>query len=129
RQAAPTPVAAPPHAAAPVAAPAPAPAPVRAAAAPVVAESNVPWPVQLKVTAIFYSLNHPRIIMNGNVYAVGEEYQGILVKKIEKNKVTVEWNGHKKQLMLDSQYPASARPKSQSFLWKTNAKRWMTARK
>jgi hypothetical protein len=41
------------------------------------------------------------VIINGNLYRAGDNIQGVVLKNIEKNKVTMEWNGHSKTLMMD----------------------------
>jgi hypothetical protein len=90
---APVVVSAPPVAASPVAPP---PAPPIAAR-----EKPIAWPVELKLNAIFFSTTHPRVLINGNLYGTGDEVQGVVLKKIEKDEVTVEWNGHSKVLMIN----------------------------
>ncbi len=103
------PVAAPPVAAPPVAAPpvvalpvaAPTPPPVEPLS--VARDNQIVWPVQMTLSAIFFSKTNPRVLINGNLYGVGDEIQGIVLKKIEKDEVTVEWNGHSKVLMLGGQ--------------------------
>jgi hypothetical protein len=93
--------------AAPVAVPAPpvAAPPVPAPAAPpiVVPDNSGPWPVDLTLTAVFYSKTNPKALINGDLYAVGDEIQGVVVRKIEREQVTVEWNRHSKILMLGGQ--------------------------
>jgi hypothetical protein len=108
---APTPViaSAAPVAAQPAASPAVAPStaapPPQAApptAPPPTAEKDLPviWPVQLKLSAVFYSKTHPRVLINGNIYEPGDQIQGVVVKSIEKDAATVEWSGHSKVLIL-----------------------------
>jgi hypothetical protein len=105
---APVPVvaAAPPVVAPPVAPPVAAPV----AAVPVTAPDGLPsasdyhqspWPVDLKLNAIFFSQANPRVLLNGNIYGPGDQIQGVVVKKIEKDKVTLEWNGHSRELMME----------------------------
>jgi hypothetical protein len=98
-----------PVAAQPAASPAVAPstaAPTAQAAPPTApaptAEKDLPviWPVQLKLSAVFYSKTHPRALINGNVYEIGDQIQGVVVKSIEKDAATVEWTGHSKTLIL-----------------------------
>ena len=79
---------------APVPVPAPAPAPP---AKPVVAA----WPVELKLMGIFFSKTNPRAIINGKTVVVDDEIGGIRVTKIERDQVTVEWNGQVKKLILE----------------------------
>jgi len=118
-QAIPPPVVAPkpaPVAPAPSANPAPAPVVVVPAtpvvAPPVVAPSGLPsvtnynpspWPVELKLGGIFFSKTKPRVLINGNIYGPGDEIQGVVLKKIEPDKVTLEWNGHSRVLIMEGQ--------------------------
>jgi hypothetical protein len=92
----------------------PAPVPVVVAAPPVAAlpvaappsvtqDTQVVWPVDLTLSAVFFSKTNPRVLINGNLYGVGDTVQGVLLTKIEKDEVTVEWNGHSKVLMLGGQ--------------------------
>jgi hypothetical protein len=95
----------------------PAPAPVVVSAPPVVAppvapptalpsvagDTQIVWPVDLKLSAIFFSKTNPRVLINGNLYGTGDEIQGVVLKKIEKDKVTAEWNGHSKVLMMEGE--------------------------
>ncbi|MGP8200592.1 MAG: hypothetical protein ACLQU4_13945 [Limisphaerales bacterium] len=98
---APAPVAATPT---PVSTPAPAPAapPAAAPAEPPSPPNETPviWPVELKLSAIFFNKTNPKALINGDLYIVGDQFHGVVVKKIEKDEVTVEWNGHSKVLML-----------------------------
>jgi hypothetical protein len=97
-----TPVVATPVAAPPVLAPPVAPPTAPPAAAPSLARDNpIAWPVEMKLSAIFFSKTNPRVLINGNLYGTGDEIQGVVLKKIEKDKVTVEWNGHSKVLMME----------------------------
>ena len=82
--------------AAPTPALAPAPAPVPPAKPVVVA-----WPVELKLMGIFFSKTNPRAIINGKTVVVDDEIGGIRVTKIERDQVTVEWNGQVKKLILE----------------------------
>jgi len=100
---APVVVAPPPVVAAPVAPPiAP---PVAAPVAPPVTAPAIPavWPVELKLNAIFFSRTNPRALISGTIYGVGDDIQGVVVKKIGIDKVTLEWSGHTKELFLESQ--------------------------
>jgi hypothetical protein len=98
---APAPVAA---TATPVAEPAPAPAtpPTATPAEPPSAPKETPiiWPVELKLGAIFFNKTNPKALINGDLHVVGDQIHGVVVKKIEKDEVTVEWSGHSKVLML-----------------------------
>jgi hypothetical protein len=91
-----------------VAQPAPAPQVVTPPVAPpvtpaVVAAPPVAWPVDLTVTAIFYSAANPRAMINGNLYSVGDNIQGVTVKKIDRDQITFEWNGQTKTSMVEGQ--------------------------
>ena len=57
----------------------------------------------MKLNAIFFSKTNPRVLINGNLYGTGDEIQGVVLKKIEKDKVTAEWNGHSKVLMMEGE--------------------------
>jgi hypothetical protein len=96
----------------------PVPAPVvvapaaLAAAPPVVVPSGLPsvpsyspspWPVELKLGGIFFSKTKPRVLINGNIYGPGDDIQGVVLKKIEPDKVTLEWNGHSRILVMEVQ--------------------------
>ncbi len=90
-----TPVPPPP---APVAAPvAKAPEPIPAAP---IAEA---WPTELTLKGIFYNKTSPRALINGKTVGPGESIGGVLVARIETDRVVVEWNGHSKELMLEGQ--------------------------
>jgi hypothetical protein len=78
----------------------PAPAVVAATVTPAVEPPSLPWP-PLKLSGLFYSKSDSRVIINGNLYRAGDNIQGVVLKNIEKNKVTMEWNGHSKTLMMD----------------------------
>ncbi len=93
------PVASPPVVAPPVAPPATPPAEPPTAAR----DTQIAWPVEMKLSAIFFSKTNPRVLINGNLYGTGDEIQGVVLKKIEKNEVTVEWNGHSKVLMMEGE--------------------------
>jgi len=86
------PVAAPPVVAAPT-------APPPSAAK----DTQIVWPVEMKLNAIFFSKTNPRVLINGNLYGTGDEIQGVVLKNIEKDKVTAEWNGHSKVLMMEGE--------------------------
>jgi hypothetical protein len=96
---APVVVSATPVTAKPVAAPPVAPTP-QAEPPSMTKDNPPPWPVELKLNAIFFSKVNPLVLINGNLHGVGDLIQGVAVKKIEKNEVTVEWNGYSKVLML-----------------------------
>jgi hypothetical protein len=77
--------------------PAPAPAPPPPPAKPVAPA----WPADLKLKGIFFSKANPRALINGKTVVVGDEINGIRVTKIEEDKVTVEWNGQVKELVIE----------------------------
>jgi hypothetical protein len=97
------PVAAPPVVAPPVAPPTAPPAEPPVASPSVARDNPIAWPVDLKLSAIFFSKTNPRVLINGNLHGAGDEIHGVVLKKIEKDKVTAEWNGHSKVLMLYGQ--------------------------
>lgn len=74
-------------------------------AAPPVATKDPPvvWPSDIKLTAIFYSRKNPRILVNGNMYGIGDQIEGVIIRQIENNQVTLESNGHYKVLFLEGQ--------------------------
>jgi hypothetical protein len=86
-----------PVVAAPVAVPAVAPPPTAAN------DSQTVWPVELKLSAIFFSKNNPKVLINGDIHKTGDQIQGVVLKSIEQNQVTVEWNGQSKILMIGGQ--------------------------
>ena len=92
RQAVPPPAAIPakPPMAAPKPAPAPPPKPVVAA-----------WPADVKLMGIFYNKTNPQALMNGKTVSVGDEIDGIRVTKIDHDRVTLEWNGQVKVLVIE----------------------------
>jgi hypothetical protein len=100
---APVVVAAPP----PVATPKPAPAPVVVAApvAPPVATTPSPaiWPTDLKVSAIFFSRTNPRVMINGSIYGVGDEVEGLNLKKVLTDRVIMEMGRQTKEYFLVGQ--------------------------
>jgi hypothetical protein len=82
---------------APTVAPAPAPAPE---ADPPARPAEAAWPVRLKVTGIFFRKNNPLALINAKTVGIGDEIDGIRVTKIESDRVTVEWNGKVKELVI-----------------------------
>lgn len=72
-------------------------------AAPVVAETPFAWPADLKISAIFYSLHNPRVLINGGIYGVGEEIEGCTIKEIHKNRITLAASGQTKDLLMAGQ--------------------------
>ena len=81
--------------------PAPTVAPVKTP--PAAAPLPIVWPAELKVGAIFFSTTNPRVLISGNLYGLGDEIHGMVLKKIEKDRVTVEWNGHTKEVLMEGQ--------------------------
>jgi hypothetical protein len=79
-----------------------APPPAAHKAAKIMAPPPRAWPADLKLTAIFYSRANPRVLINGNFYVTGDIIDGIIIKEIEKNKVTVEWAGETKVVTMDT---------------------------
>jgi len=65
--------------------------------------SPTPWPVDLKLGGIFFNKANPEALINGNICKVGDDIQGVAVKKIEQDKVTVEWNGRTRVLFMGGQ--------------------------
>jgi hypothetical protein len=59
-----------------------------------------PWPVDLKLNAVFYSKTNPRVLLNGNIYTLGDNIQGVILKKIDVDKITVEWDGRTRVIHL-----------------------------
>jgi hypothetical protein len=85
-----------------------APAPVPALATPVIVAVPVPvvkpaWPIELTAKAIFYSKIHPHALVNGRTVEPGDKIDGVLVTGIEPDRVVVEWNGEKKELLMGGQ--------------------------
>ena len=79
----------------------PTPVPVPAPAPPPAKPVEEKWPADLKVMGIFFSKTNPRALINGKTIHVGDLIAGIRVTKIENDRVTVEWNGRVKELMLE----------------------------
>jgi hypothetical protein len=84
---APTP---PPQAAIPTAAPLPPPV-----------QAEPAWPTDLKLMGIFFGKTNARVIINGRTLGVGDQIDGIRVTKIETDRVSVEWHGKVKELMVE----------------------------
>jgi hypothetical protein len=95
--------------------PAPAPTPLVAAPAPAQVATPVPqpappppakpvvaaWPANLKLMGIFFNEANPRALINGKTLVVGDQIEGIRVSKIERERVTMEWNGQVKELIIE----------------------------
>ncbi len=101
----------PPAKAEPPPAPAPAPPPAvvtppPAAAAPPAAVAVAPPPPappsfpELKLQGIFYNRNNPKAAINGQIRAQNEQIGDVLILAITQDKVTVQWNGQTKDLIL-----------------------------
>jgi cytoskeletal protein RodZ len=52
-----------------------------------------PTPPTLRLQGVFYRLSKPTALINGRTFAVGEKISGAEVVKIERQSVTLEWNG------------------------------------
>jgi hypothetical protein len=55
---------------------------------------------RLKLEAIFFARTNPRALINGVTGEEGDEVAGMRVKRIEADKVTVEWNGQSKVIEM-----------------------------
>jgi hypothetical protein len=77
-----------------------APASVVVAVAPPVKPVEGAWPGELKLMAIFFSKSNPLAMINGKTVGVGELIDGIRIAKIERDQVSVEWNGQVKVLVM-----------------------------
>ena len=53
------------------------------------------------MTGIFFRATNPLALINGKTVGVGEDVDGIRVTQIEKDRVTVEWNGKMKELKVN----------------------------
>ncbi len=60
-----------------------------------------PFP-SLKLQAIFFNRSNPHALINGRTVGEGDEVLGTRVKRIEAEKVTVEWEGETKALEMGS---------------------------
>jgi len=95
---------------APAPAPSPPPAvvtPPPAASAPPAAVAVAPPPPpappafpELKLQGIFYNRNNPKAAINGQIRAQNEQIGDVRILAITQDKVTVEWNGQTKDLIL-----------------------------
>ena len=59
------------------------------------------WPADLKLMAIFFRQTNPLALINGKTLGVGDLIDGIRVTKIERERVSVEWNGQVKELVTN----------------------------
>ena len=80
--------------------------PPPAAAAPPAAVAVAPPPPappsfpELKLQGIFYNRNNPKAAINGQIRAQNEQIGDVLILAITQDKVTVQWNGQTKDLIL-----------------------------
>ena len=74
----------------------PAPEPPQAAPAAIAA----PQFPELKLQGIAFNPSHPTVMISGKTLSVGQKVAGVRVTKIEREAVTVEWNGESRQLEL-----------------------------
>jgi hypothetical protein len=58
------------------------------------------WPADLKLMGIIFSKTRPMALINGETVGVGEFIGGIRIAKIEPDRVSVEWHGQAKDLVL-----------------------------
>ena len=83
--------------------PPPQPTPAPPPPAPVaVAPPLLPFP-ELKLQGIFYNAKNPRAAINGEVKREHEQVGEVTVVKISQTSVTVEWNGQRKDLILNGE--------------------------
>ncbi len=54
----------------------------------------------IKLQGIAFRIKNPSVLINGKVLELGEELDGVVVKKIERNSVTLEWSGQTKVFSL-----------------------------
>jgi hypothetical protein len=57
----------------------------------------------LKLQGIFYNRNNPKAAINGQIRRENELVGDVRIVTITPNKVTVEWNGQTKDLILETQ--------------------------
>jgi thioredoxin-related protein len=82
--------------------------------APAIATANpsgipIQWPApparkpgdEPRLQGIFYSASHPSIILEGKSCEEGDSVKGMTVLKIQRDAVTVQWNGQEKVLRLN----------------------------
>jgi hypothetical protein len=77
----------------------PAPPPVAVVVPP---PAPPPFP-DLKLQGIFYNRNNPKAAINGQIRRENELVGDVRIVTITPNKVTVEWNGQTKDLILETQ--------------------------
>ena len=68
-----------------------------------VAAAEPPKPTfpMLKLQGVFFRPSSPSVLINSKTVSVGEKVAGAKVLRIERDSVTVEWNGETKVLTLD----------------------------
>lgn len=81
------------------------PAPVNEPATPPAVETPAPPIVKpefpkLKLQGIFYRLNNPSVMINGKALWVGDDIEGAVIKTIERDNVTLEFEGKPQTLRL-----------------------------
>ncbi len=89
-----------PQKAAPAAPGSPTPAPPRADPPKVSVWSGGKSFPAVKLQGIVFRIKNPSVLINGKVLALGEELDGMVVKKIERSTVTLEWNAQTKVFSL-----------------------------
>ena len=72
------------------------------AATPVPSAPAVPQFPELKLQGILYNRSNPSALINGKTLSVGQKVSGARVTKIERDSVTLEWNGETRQLELSN---------------------------
>jgi MSHA biogenesis protein MshK len=78
-----------------VAVDAPAPSP------PAIEPPPAPIFPTLKLKGIFYNAKTPLTLINSQTLGIGDKIEGARISKIDPQKVTLEWNGQTKELLLD----------------------------
>ncbi len=66
---------------------------------PAARQPSVAFP-KLQVKGIFYNQTHPYALINGETVGEGEHVLGVRVVKIQPNRVTLEFNGQTKEMVL-----------------------------
>jgi hypothetical protein len=62
--------------------------------------AEVAWPSDLKLSGIIFSKTNPLALINGQPVGVGELIDGVRVTKITRDRVSVQWKGQVKELMI-----------------------------
>jgi hypothetical protein len=63
---------------------------------------ETPWPTPLTLQAIIFSKTRPMALINGKPVGPGDAISGVVVAKIERTSVTLQWNGHSKEFFLNA---------------------------